>query len=213
MTTSTTALDNIRNSKKNLARMAVSRLTYLLDSMYSVKTDDAFKKNVFDFIMASDFYGDIGVLLTKKPLVDNQQTFPAIYPYDVIVSFGKNSLENKQAFILSATVCTRTLELFKRYWENRECPKSLFDGAVKKIDFNRSIYIVIFKSIDVWNEFKKKSKNCINITPKFEECDESPDKPNVAGYIDIQSNSVVIVDPSITKGTLCYTFERDFIKQ
>lgn len=200
-----TSLNYSHFAKENSAKLSVTKLVRILATTYSIKVNNEFKNELFNFIMENDFDGNITVVLSKEPITSNTRTILAEYPYEVTVSFGQNSNKGKNPFVLSATVSTLLVELFKRFWKHRECPCDLLDEAVKKVDFNRSIYILIFRSFDVWNEFKKKSESCISIGTH-----NTVFNKQIAGYVDTKSNCVIMLKPDLSKETVCYTFEKNF---
>ena len=198
---------NTSSNKENIANAVIEKVKSLLNVNLSVQVNDDFKSALYDFIMKKEFNGGINVFLSKEPITDDVKTFSANDTHDVTVSFGKNNRKEMHPYLLSVTVSKKTITVFKNFWERRACPPTLFDDAVAKLNLMLPVSIMVFKSPHVWNEFKKKCERCefIGQTPDQKTGSFVPTIP--IGYVDRKTNSVVMTNPSLSRASLCYTFD------
>ena len=206
MSTSTTT--STKNSgKETIVKEVVERAKSLLIANTSAKVDDDFKSGLYNFLMEKEFWGGIRVFLSKEPATDDVKAFSINETHIVTVAFGKNSRKEMYPYILSVSVSKKPVAIFKRFWENRSCPVSLFDEAVSKLNLDLPIHITVFQSPRVWNEFRKKFKH-------YEFIGQTPDEktgsfiPTIPiGYVDSKTNSVTITNPSLSRASICYVFD------
>jgi len=206
MSTSTTTSTKNSN-KETIAKAVVERAKSLLIANTSAKVDDDFKSELYNFLMEKEFWGGISVFLSKEPVTDDVKAFSANGTHIITVAFGKNNRKEMYPYILSVSVFKKPIAIFKSFWENRSCPASLFDEAASKLNLNLPIYITVFQSPRVWNEFRKRFN-------RYEFIGQTPDEktgsfiPTIPiGYVDRKTNSVTMTNPSLSRASTCYIFD------
>lgn len=205
MLTSTTSSTQL-SYKGNIINAVINRVKFLLHANTSAQITDTFISELSSFLLEKDFYGGINVFLSKEPITDDVEKFSLDDTYDIAASFGKNNRKEMYPYLLSLSVSKKPIVLFKRFWEHRACPSALFEEATAKLDLNLPVYITMFQSLHIWNEYRKNSENCefIGQTPDEKSGLFIPSIP--IGYVDRKSNSVIMTNPELSRSSVCYTF-------